>query len=343
MREISLLSGGRRTLGQKCTDNPYRWGNSKVLTLEYEASVDSCCRQSVSSAASDTRVILFDTNPGALTNTTERNAYIDKYDAQDYTECPCICKYEPSKSSRRRQWWGDSGRRRLSGVRSDEEAAAVAAQANCPFAADHEDTQATTQISSSSDTVSSKVPKPAPTPAPTPAPAIKVSGVWVIAMENASKLWKNAEGLAAFKKALKKVIVQLLDMGLIKEHHIQIDIAQSSGNSRRLSSNSTKGLEATYTITVPKGAEATTVATKINSKSTDDLQTSVNSALIETAKTVPDIEGLTSSRVLIIAKGALSASTFAPEASVSGRATAHGAVIVSVSLLAAMTSLMTIK
>merc|ERR1712072_331567 len=135
---------------------------------------------------------------------------------------------------------------------------------------------------------------------------IEVSGVWVIAMENASKLWKNVEGLSAFKKALKKVIVQLLDMGLIKEHHVQIDIAQSSGNSRRLSSNSAEGLEATCTITVPKGAEATTVATKINSKSTDDLQTSVNSALIETAKKVPDIEGLTSSRVLIIAKGALS-------------------------------------
>merc|ERR1712225_158027 len=178
---------------------------------------------------------------------------------------------------------------------------------------------------------------PATTAAPTPAPMIKVSGVWVIAMENASKLWKNVEGLATFKKALKKVIVQLLDMGLIKEHHIQIDIAQSSGNSRRLSSNSAEGLEATYTITVPKGAEATTVATKINSKSTDDLQTSVNSALIATAKKVPDIEGLTSSRVLIIAKGALSTSTFAPDVSVSGRATAHGAVIVSVSLLAAMT------
>merc|ERR1712036_17019 len=125
-------------------------------------------------------------------------------------------------------------------------------------------------------------------------------------------------------------------MGLIEEDHIQIDIAQSSGNSRRLSSNSAEGLEATYRITVPKGAEANTVATKINSKSTDDLQTSVNSALIETAEKVPDIKGLTSSGVVIIAQGSLSASTV----SFSGRATAHGAVIVSVSLLAAMTSRM---
>lgn len=181
------------------------------------------------------------------------------------------------------------------------------------------------------------------TAAPTPAPMIKVSGVWAIAMENASKLWKNAEGLAAFKKALKKVIAQLLDMGLINEDHIQVDIAQSIAGSRRLSSNSTKGLEATYTITVPKGADATTVATRINSKSTDDLQESVNSALIETAKAVPDMKGLTSSGVTIITHGSLSASTSTPDVSVSGRATAHGAVILSVSLLGVMTSLMTSK
>merc|ERR1711959_737735 len=144
---------------------------------------------------------------------------------------------------------------------------------------------------------------PAPTPAPTPAPMLTVSGVWVIAMENASKLWKNAEGLAAFKKALKKVIAQLLNMGLIKEDHIQVDIAQSSRDSRRLSSSSAKGLKATYTITVPKGAEATTVTTKINSKSTEDLKTAVNSALVETAQTVPDMKELTSSGVIVIAQG----------------------------------------
>jgi len=170
-----------------------------------------------------------------------------------------------------------------------------------------------------------------------------VSGVWVIAMENASKLWNNAEGLAAFKKALKSVIAELLNMGLIKEYHIKVDIAQSSGNSRRLSSSSAKGLKATYTITVPKGAEATKVTTRINSKSTEDLKTAVDSALIETAQAVPDMKGLTSSGVINIAEGSLSESTFTPDVSVGGRATAHGAVIVSVSLLGAMTSLMTSK
>merc|ERR1712151_1233434 len=83
-------------------------------------------------------------------NTTERNAYLEQYDALDFSECPCMCKYKPSESARRRQWWGDSGRRRRSDIRSGEETTAVAAQANCPFAADHEDTQATTQSTGSS-------------------------------------------------------------------------------------------------------------------------------------------------------------------------------------------------
>jgi len=181
---------------------------------------------------------------------------------------------------------------------------------------------------------------------------ITVSGIWAIAMENASKLWKNAEGLAAFKKALKKVIAQLLNLGLIKENHIQVDIAQSSGSRRlSLSSSSAKGLKATYTITVPKEAEATTVATRINSKSTENLKTAVNSALMETAQAVPDMKDLTSSGVIIIAEGSLSASTpvvsveSEPESdsdvSVSSCAATHGAVIVSFSALVAMTSLMT--
>jgi len=77
-----------------------------------------------------------------------------QYDAVDYSECPCMCKYKPSESARRRQWWGDSGRRRRSDIRSEEETAAVTAQANCPFAADHEDTQATSQSTGSSDSAS---------------------------------------------------------------------------------------------------------------------------------------------------------------------------------------------
>merc|ERR1712019_74556 len=65
-----------------------------------------------------------------------------------------MCKYKPSESARRRQWWGDSGRRRRSDIRSEEETAAVTAQANCPFAADHEDTHATSQSTGSSDSAS---------------------------------------------------------------------------------------------------------------------------------------------------------------------------------------------
>lgn len=309
----------------------------------FEASVGSCCRHSWNVADSSTRVILFDTNPGALTNTTERDAYIGQYVGQDFSRCPCMCKHDPSKSARRRQWWGGSGRRRRSGVRSDEEAAAVAAQASCPFAADHEDTEAKSP-SPSSSSGSSPV-AASPTPAPTPAPVVTVSGVWIIAMENASKLWNNAEGLAAFEKALKKAVVQLLDVGLIKEDHIQVEISETSGHSRRLSSSSAKGLKVTYMIRVPNGVEASGVVTKINSKSTDELRTSVDSALIESAKTAPDIKGLTSSAVTIAAQGSLNTKSAASELSLSlsGRATAHAVLVLAISLLGATTFSMTNK
>lgn len=183
----------------------------------------------------------------------------------------------------------------------------------------------------------------APTPAPTPAPMLTVSGVWVIAMENASKLWKNTEGLDAFTKALEKSIALLLNVGLIKEDHVHVDIVQSSGGSRRFSSNGVRGLKVSYTITVPRGAEATAVVTKINSASTDDLQTTVNVALIETVRTVPDMQGLTSSGVRIETQASVSTSDSSPALSAGGRATAHRAVIVFVSLLCAVTSLMASK
>lgn len=211
-------------------------------------------------------------------------------------------------------------------------------------------------------------PTSSPTPAPTtdsptasstasstpaPAPILTVSGVWVIAMQNASKLLENTGGLAAFKTALTKEIAQLLNMGLIKEGHIHVDLTQSSGGGRRLSS----GLKASYTITVPKGAEANAVATQINAKSTDDLKTAVNAALVETVKTVPDMQGLTSSGVVIETQGSIDTTTTPTSASAAayvsdptvtpagGRevSTAHVAVISSVSLLCALTSLLTSK
>merc|ERR1719262_2083762 len=79
-RIMDSLDGGRRSLEQKCTDNPYRG-----VVGKYEASVGSCCRHSYHVISSATRVILFDTNPGTLTNATERLAYIDQYVGQDYT------------------------------------------------------------------------------------------------------------------------------------------------------------------------------------------------------------------------------------------------------------------
>jgi len=160
-------------------------------------------------------------------------------------------------------------------------------------------------------------------------------------MENASKLWSNAGALAAFKKALQKEVVQLLNNGLIEEDHVQIGISETSGHGRRLSRSSAKGLKVTYMIRVPNGVRASGVVTKINSKSTDELQASVDSALIESAKTVPDMEGLTSSAVTVAAGGSLSTSSEATELSLSGRATAHGVVVVVVSLLGVMTSSMT--
>jgi hypothetical protein len=170
---------------------------------------------------------------------------------------------------------------------------------------------------------------------------LTVSGVWAIAMENASKLWQNTEGLNAFTKALRKSIALLLDMDIITEDHVHVDIARSSGGSRRLSSNSVDGLKAAYTITVPAEAEATGVVTKINSKSTDDLKTAVNVALIETMKTVPDMQGLTASGVSIDAQAAVSNNL--PMVGASGRATAHGTVFVVASMLCAVSSLMAHK
>lgn len=171
-------------------------------------------------------------------------------------------------------------------------------------------------------------------------------------MQNAFKLLENTRGLATFKTALKKEIAQLLNVGLIKEGHIHVDLRHSSGGGRRLSS----GLKASYLITVPKGAEANAVATQINAKSTDDLKTAVNAALVETVKTVPDMRGLTSSGVVIETQGSvdtITASTGTSAADVADptvtpagtRAsdTAHGAVISSVSLLCALTSLLTSK
>jgi hypothetical protein len=162
-------------------------------------------------------------------------------------------------------------------------------------------------------------------------------------MENASKLWKNTEGLDAFTKALEKSIALLLNMGLIKEDHVHVDIVQSSGGSRRLSSNGVRGLKVSYTITVPRGAETIDVVTKINSASTDDLQTIVNAALIETVRTVPEMQGLASSGVLIETQASVSTSDSSPELSACGRALAHRAVIVLVSLLFVVTSLVASK
>lgn len=169
-------------------------------------------------------------------------------------------------------------------------------------------------------------------------PMLTVSGVWVIAMENASKLWKSKDGLDAFTKALEKSIAVLLTVSLIKEDHVHVNIVQSSGDSRRLSSNGERGLKVSYTIIVPKEAEATAVVTKINSASIDDLQTTVNAALIETVRTVPDMQGLTSSGVRIETQASVSTSDYSPALSAGGRATARRAVMF-VFLLCAVTSL----
>merc|ERR1712139_605697 len=129
------------------------------------------------------------------------------------------------------------------------------------------------------------------------------------------------------------------------EDHIQVDISETSGHSRRLSPSSAKGLKVKYTIRVPKDVEASRVVTKINSKSTDELQASVDSALIESAKTVPDMKGLTSSAVTIAAQGSLDTKSTASELSLSlsGRATAHAVVVLVISLLGATTFSMTNK
>merc|ERR1719197_685066 len=70
-REMVFVSSGRG-LAQKCMQNPYL-----DFGRQYEASVGSCCRQSGVALDTSHRLILFDMNPGVLTNITERNAYMD--------------------------------------------------------------------------------------------------------------------------------------------------------------------------------------------------------------------------------------------------------------------------
>lgn len=109
----------------------------------------SCCRESANRMAQIYRVIFYDSDPGVLADDA-RMAFIEQYDDVDdnYSECPCYCKYQPSETSRRRTWW--STRRRPN-------AGAVAAQALCPFAADLTDDVI--------DTTSSPTPVPTSTTA----------------------------------------------------------------------------------------------------------------------------------------------------------------------------------
>jgi len=187
------------------------------------------------------------------------------------------------------------------------------------------------------------------TPAPTNSAIVfSVSGVWVIAMEYASTLISSTEGLATFEKALEKLITVILFSGIITADRIQVDVAQSSDGSRRLSSNNTGNLTVSYTIFVQGGVDATAVATKINSKSTHDLKTTVNAALVDTVKTVPALQGVIASGVTIDKQGSVtsvSTSTSVPiiEGVSATSATEHGAFVASVSLLCAMTSLVANK
>jgi len=127
MRELYFANSGRHGLSQACTSTTFKG----AANLAYEATVGGCCRQSANRIASSYRVMFYDSDPGVLAGDA-RMAFMEQYDDIDdnYSECPCYCKYRPSETSRRRTWW--STRRRPN-------AGAVAAQARCPFASDFTD------------------------------------------------------------------------------------------------------------------------------------------------------------------------------------------------------------
>merc|ERR1712151_708817 len=186
-------------------------------------------------------------------NTTERNAYLEQYDALDFSECPCMCKYKPSESARRRQWWGDSGRRRRSDIRSGEETTAVAAQANCPFAADHEDTQATTQSTGSSGSSSASTGTTVD---------IVVSSTFTFDLPDVAvnAIIDTEQVRSAFETAFKRDIGEKLGLG-------------STASSRRIAGTALRrgSLIVDFTVTSPSGSFKKITDEKFAERMTGDI------------------------------------------------------------------------
>merc|ERR1719238_1334741 len=111
----------------------------------------------------------------------------ENVEGNNYTECPCMCKYNANRqsatiSSRRRQWWSDAE-------------TAVLAQANCPFAADHEPPSTTTTT--------------------TPPPPIVVSATFTFNLPDVAvtAIIETEEVRSAFSDAFKRDIGKMLGLG----------------------------------------------------------------------------------------------------------------------------------
>merc|ERR1712232_872559 len=170
----------------------------------------------------------------------------------DYSECPCMCKYKPSESARRRQWWGDAaGRRRRSDIRSEEETAAVTAQANCPFAADHEDTHATTQSTGSSESASTGT-----------VLDIVVSSTFTFDLPDVAvnAIIGNEQVRSAFETAFKRDIGEKLGLG-------------STASSKRIAVTALRrgSLVVDFTVTSPSGSFKKITNSKFAERMTGDI------------------------------------------------------------------------
>jgi len=190
------------------------------------------------------RVILFDTNPGIIAG-EDRNAYMDQYndEGNNYTECPCMCKYNANRqsatiSSRRRQWWSDAE-------------TAVLAQANCPFAADHEPPSTTTTT--------------------TPPPPIVVSATFTFNLPDVAvtAIIETEEVRNAFSYAFKRDIGKKLGLGGSASRK-RINITDVRRGSLIVDFTVTSEPDKSNTITEAKFTERMTGEIELERLSSDD-------------------------------------------------------------------------
>merc|ERR1719238_1882806 len=159
----------------------------------------------------------------------------ENVEGNNYTECPCMCKYNANRqsatiSSRRRQWWSDAE-------------TAVLAQANCPFAADHEPPSTTTTTS--------------------PPPPIIVSATFTFDLGDAAvtAVIENEMVRNAFSDAFKRDIGKKLGLG-------------GTASRRRINVTDVRrgSLLVEFTVTSEPGKSSTITNAKFNERMTGEIE-----------------------------------------------------------------------